>query len=363
MLKKLRDYFFYCGIEKEAYNGIKKDAYVSNFEAWKTLHFLLAAIFAGLYAVSWFDALAAPNQALYLAGLLYSAAAILLFCRLKKDSLAGQLLIYLTMSLLFLFGGFLSKNSPNTGAINFIVLLLIVPMFMIDKPFFMAFELGAAGAIFLVWMHGVKPYDVWLHDLYNVVIYGVIGVFLNVIANSVRAREFVLARKIMQQRDTDEMTGIRNKAALTREINAYLADKANIKGAFFILDVDRFKSINDTYGHDAGDRVIVQLGKYLDTRFHHRYEIAGRFGGDEFIVFVMHNNDPDAARQTAAKLAEGVAQSVTLPDRAKKVSVSVGIALYRGQEKNYSELLKKADIALYQAKADPDVRYRVYGEE
>lgn len=359
-MRTIRNYFFYCGIEKDQYNQIKKDAYVSNFQVWKILHFLMAAIFGFLYAASLFDSVMAANSIFYLVGFLYSGLAIFLFFKLKKDSLMGQLLIYLSMSLLFLLGGFLSQNRPDTNATAFIAFLPVMPMFMIDKPFFMTIELSAASAVFLVWMRGIKPYGVWQLDLYNVVTYTVIGSFLNIIANSIRIREFVLARKINIQNNTDELTGIRNKGSLTREINAFLADQFNDKGVLFILDVDRFKSINDTYGHDVGDHVIIQLGHFLDGRFTQQKEIVGRFGGDEFIVFIKDTDDPDAVRQIAGDIVSGVSESVTLPSKGQKVSISIGIAMFHGQEKNYSELFKKADTALYKAKADPQNRYYVY---
>lgn len=359
MLRTIRNYYFYSGIEKDAYNDIKKDAYVSNFEVWKILHFLMAAAFGVMCVISLFNTLVKPNRPLYLAGFLYSVFAIYLFFKLKKDSLVGQLLIYLSMSFLFLIGGFISQNSPTNNAVTFIVFLLVMPMFMIDKPFFMTIELCAAAAVFLIWMHGVKPYDVWRLDLYDVTSYTIIGCFLNVIANSIRIREFVLTRKIKIQKDTDEMTGLKNKGSLTREINAFLTG-GNDKGIMFILDVDRFKSINDTYGHDVGDHVIIQLGRLLEGRFIHAHEIAGRFGGDEFIVFIKDIDDPDTAREIASDIVANVSKSVTLPDKAKTVNISIGIALYHGHEKNYSELFKKADTALYQAKADPQNRYYIY---
>ena len=354
------NYYFYCGIEKDAYNEIKKDAYVSNFVVWKILHFLMAAAFGFMYVTSLFSNFAEANRLFYLVGFLNSAIAIYLFFKLRKDSLIGQLLIYLSMSLLFLFGGFVSQNKPDSNAVTFIVFLLVTPMFMIDKPFFMTIELNAASAIFLIWMRGIKPYDVWRLDLYNLITYAVIGSFLNVIANAIRIREFVLTRKINIQKDTDEMTGLKNKGSLTREINAFLAGNGNDKGMMLILDVDRFKSINDTYGHDVGNQVIVQLVHFLAAKFTHAHEITGRFGGDEFIVFIKDTNDPDTARRIASDIVTGVSKTVALPNKAQTVSISIGISMYHGHGKNYSELFKKADTALYQAKADSQNRYYIF---
>ena len=170
VLQIVRNYFFYCGIEKDEYNAVKKDAYVSNFEVWRVLHFLMAAVFGALFISSLRYDLMKANTWLYLSAFVYSLLVIYLFFVLKKDSIIAQFLIYLSMSLLFLFGCVLSLKRPEIPAVAFIAFLLITPMIMIDKPFFMAIELSAASAVFLLWTHGVKPHDVWVIDLGNVII-------------------------------------------------------------------------------------------------------------------------------------------------------------------------------------------------
>ena len=355
----MRNYYCYCGIEKEEYNAIKKEAYISNFVVWHVLHFLLAFVFAGLFIASLFNSLMKVNMWIYLAACIYSSFAYGFFYILKKDSIAAQLLIYLTISLLFLFACFIARNNPHGQATAFIVFLLVTPMFMIDKPYFMSIELVAASIVYLLWMRGIKDIEIWSSDLVNVITYTIVGIFLNIIANSLRIREFVLTRKINIQKDTDGMTGLMNKDALTRNINDYLVDETNNKGLLFVIDVDKFKSINDSYGHDIGDSVIKQLGDFLREKFVAN-EIVGRFGGDEFIVFIKSDDDRVAACEIADALVKGVSDRVSLPDKDKKVVISIGIAIYKGREKNYSELFKKADIALYDAKEDAEKRFYIY---
>lgn len=356
VLRTVRNYFCYCGIDKDEYNALKKDAYVSNFEVWRILHLLMAAVFAFLYISSLFNELMNPNNIFYLLGLIYSAIAVFYFFTAKKDSLLAQFIIYLSISVLFLFACLIAQNKPDMPAITFIAFLLITPMFMIDKPFFMTIELCVASAVFLIWMHGIKPREIWEFDLINVCIFTVIGIFLHIIANSIRIKEFVLTKKINIQKDTDDLTGLKNKGAMTREINEYLADVTTDKGFMLLLDVDKFKDINDSYGHDTGDRVIEQIGGFLKEHFTGD-EIVGRFGGDEFIVFIKGTNDQKIAEKVAADIISGVAENVVIPNANLKISASIGIGAYRGVEKNYSQILKKADIALYCAKDDPENRY------
>ena len=358
-LKTLRNYFFYCGIDREEYQAIKTEAYVSNFIIWRSLHFLMGATLLALYIVSLFSDILKQNSLLYLIGAIYSVAVIILFFILKKDSIIAQFIIYISISLLFILGGFISLHQPGVPATTFIVFLLISPLFMIDKPFFMAIELSMVSAIFLIYMHSIKPDIIWKIDLVNVVTFTVVGIFFNVIANSIRIKEFILTRKIKIQKDTDELTGLKNKGALTRAINNFLKDETKNKGIMFMLDIDRFKMINDTYGHDIGDDVINQLGAFLVSIFVNN-EIVGRFGGDEFIVFIKDTDDLDAARKKAAEIVAGAAEKIHLPVENEKVSVSIGVAIYQGIENNYSELFKKADIAMYEAKANQNIRFSVF---
>lgn len=359
ILRLIRNYLCYCGIEKDEYNAVKKDAYISNFKTWRILHCLMTAVFASLFVNSLLNSLLAQNRTFYLIALIYSAVITVVFFIFKADSFVAQLLIYLSISMLFLFSILVTANKPVYPATMFIVMLIITPMFMIDKPFFMGITLSAAAAVFLVWMHGVKSFNVWQIDLTNTLIFLVVGFFLHIIANSIRIKEFVLRRKINIQKDTDDLTGLKNKGALTSAINEFLADKSKDKGILFLLDIDRFKSINDTYGHDVGDSVIRQMGAFASEYFQNG-EIVGRFGGDEFIFFVKDTDDAALACKIADDIVAGAHAKIELPDKEQKISVSIGIALYHGLEQNYSEIFKKADVALYELKSKRTDQYKIY---
>ena len=359
LFKKIKNYFFYCGIEKEEFFALKKECYVSNFQVWKKLHILMATVFTILFVYSLLGDLLKSNMLFYMIAMIYSFIATGLFFILKKDSTIGQLFIYLSISLLFLFGCFITKNNPENPATTFIVLLLITPMFMLDKPYYMTCELIIASVSYLIWMYYVKPYDIWQTDLVNIIIYTIIGILIHIIANSIRIKEFVLTRKINIQKDLDDLTGLKNKSALTKEINEYLRNNSKDKGIMLLIDIDNIKSINDSYGHDVGDNVIVQLGSYLNNTFTHG-EIFGRFCGDEFLVFIQDNTSSEYAGSIANVIISDVLKQIVLPNKEQKVNISIGIAIYYGVEKDYSELLKKANIALYKANDDNSKNYYIY---
>ena len=358
ILRKLKNYLFYCGIEKEEYNAVKKNAYVSNFEVWRILHIVMDLVFGFLFVYSLINGLFETNKYFYLGVFLYSLVATGLCFVLKKDSIISQFLIYLSIIVLLLFSCFVSSNKPTIPSTTFMVILIITPLFMIDKPYYMIFVIILSAIIFVIWMYYVKDPDVWKMDLANACIFTAIAIVVHVIANSIRIKEFVLIRKINIQKDIDEMTGLKNKGALSREINEYLNDSSKDKALMFILDINYFKSINDTYGHDVGDIAINQLGGYLASKFS-KNEVVGRFGGDEFIIFIKDSDDIEFAKKVSLEMANEVKETIKLPDTSYEFSISVGVGVYHGKEKNYSELLKKADVALYKVKAKRELVFSI----
>ena len=360
-LKTIRNYICYCGIEKEEFKAVKKDAYAANFEMWRILHIIMDVVFGLLFIFTICSDFARDNEYFYLGAFIYSTIATVFFFVLKKKSIIGQLIIYLSISVLFLFGCFITQNKPTAPAITFIALLLIAPLFMIDKPYFMSLELIVASTAFLIWMYFVKERLIWEADLMNTIIFTLVGIMIHIIVNSIRIKEFVLIRQINKQKDTDELTGLKNKAALTDRINKFFIKGHNGKGLLFVLDVDYFKSINDTYGHDIGDIVLKELGQYLKQKFVNK-EIVGRFGGDEFIIFLKNTDDIALADKLANEIINETKELIKLPTDEVKFSISIGIAAYQGKENNYSELFKKADIALYKTKANRKIHYSIYKE-
>ena len=359
ILRILKNYLCYCGINREEYNKIKKDAYVSNFRTWRILHCLMSVVFATLFISSLFDDLLSANTYFYLSFMLYSIISAVVFFFMNEKSLIAQFWIYLSISLLLLIGCFLTLTNVDHPSITFIVMLIITPLFMVDKPFYMGIVLVIASVIYLVWMYGVKDPLIWKMDLVNVITFSFSGFLIHILLNSIRIKEFVLARKLTIQKDIDDLTGLKNKGALTREINEYLQDVKKNKGILFILDIDNFKNINDTYGHDVGDDVIGQVGKVLNDSGN-KCEIVGRFGGDEFIFFKKESDQIGLAKQIAEDIILKVSQQITLPDKDSSICASIGIAIYHGKEKNYSELFKKADIALYDLKSNRAEHYKIF---
>lgn len=147
----------------------------------------------------------------------------------------------------------------------------------------------------------------------------------------------------------DQMTGLLNRAAFLAHTSNRLDGKAAKNVAVLMLDIDHFKSINDQYGHAAGDRVLIAFAEILKNNIR-KGDAAGRLGGEEFAMFLDGCSSSEAQEVASRINAVFAATPVSLDDgRAVKATVSVGLAM-SALPSEISRLLAQADEALYEAK-------------
>lgn len=154
---------------------------------------------------------------------------------------------------------------------------------------------------------------------------------------------------IKEQAETDALTGLLNRRAiinfLEHEMNNQF-DEADVFSLAFI-DCDNFKEINDKYGHETGDQCLINLSNALAKNLP-KNSIIGRYGGDEFIVLLPKSNQFQSLN-SFNKLKNKI-QPVFSGENLINFTISVGIATRSVNTKNYKEILKQADKALYQSK-------------
>jgi c-di-GMP-specific phosphodiesterase len=155
----------------------------------------------------------------------------------------------------------------------------------------------------------------------------------------------------------DPLTGLPNKARFEQDMADRLP-KESRSTAFFFVDLDRFRDINEVHGHSAGDLLLIEAANRLRSFLLHG-ETAYRFSGDEFLV-VLPNTDVPAASRRAQQLLETFAGRIVISGGALVPSVSIGISLFPDDGENAETLLKRAGAALSQVKTDGRGSYRFF---
>ncbi|MEV4171074.1 EAL domain-containing protein [Nonomuraea sp. NPDC049709] len=148
----------------------------------------------------------------------------------------------------------------------------------------------------------------------------------------------------------DELTGLPNRKMLIVSTEEALAEvRQDERVGLFLLDLDRFKEVNDTMGHPVGDRLLQMVAHRL-THSVRPGDVVARLGGDEFAVLLPSIRDAHAAREVAARLRAALTEPVRLEGMTFDLDASVGIALYPDHAPDFELLLQRADVAMYLAK-------------
>lgn len=181
-----------------------------------------------------------------------------------------------------------------------------------------------------------------------------------------RAIRYAMERKRVEQRMTtlacrDAMTGLWNRAAFNDRLRHALnrAKRSKEAVALLFVDLDEFKPINDTFGHDAGDLVIRDTAARIQDAVR-EYDVVARLGGDEFAVLITQVDDPTTPSIVAQRILENVTGRIPIGNASVAVTASVGIACSPEAGETPEQLVKSADFAMYAAKRGGRNMYRSF---
>lgn len=174
--------------------------------------------------------------------------------------------------------------------------------------------------------------------------------------------------KLYQQAHYDSLTGLPNRLVLNDRLAQEFArtKRDGTQLAVFFIDLDRFKNINDSLGHTAGDELLTQVSQIL-SRSVRATDLVVRNGGDEFIIVIsdLHENENPTIliRAVAEKILASLKQTLTVAGHQVTFTASIGIALFPQDADNARDLLKNADAAMYHAKNEGRANFRFYSPE
>ncbi|MAT65307.1 MAG: hypothetical protein CMN57_06655 [Gammaproteobacteria bacterium] len=179
---------------------------------------------------------------------------------------------------------------------------------------------------------------------------------LELLSSAAHLAGIAIERKQVEERlfelaNYDKLTGLANRSAFTSALNHALqhARRQQARVGIFFLDLDNFKLINDTLGHDVGDRLLQDVARRLDENVRSDDQLA-RLGGDEFTVLLSDADDFQRVGELAERLLEVLALPYQLAGQETAVTASIGISLYPDDAEDAATLLKNADIAMYRSK-------------
>ena len=173
-----------------------------------------------------------------------------------------------------------------------------------------------------------------------------------------------LNRKLEHQVQHDLLTQLPNRVLFDDRLRyaIFRADRNKEKVALLFVDLDYFKQINDSFGHEAGDHVLLQVAKRLEACVRGEDTVA-RFAGDEFILLLSGLNFMIDVNVVAAKIAVEITKSIAYKSFSLNISASIGVAVYPDDATTGEMLLKAADVAMYHAKNRGRNRYQFYSSE
>ncbi|UPG92632.1 putative bifunctional diguanylate cyclase/phosphodiesterase [Luteibacter aegosomatissinici] len=214
-----------------------------------------------------------------------------------------------------------------------------------------------------------KAGELELAELIAVVV--VVGVFVVVMQRRMKAQSQEVERRIVAEREArvlalqDPLTGLANRRRFDEAVATAVAappGSARVH-AVFMLDLNRFKLINDVYGHPIGDQVLTIVAGRIKGCVRRHADVVARLGGDEFAIVANHLFGPEEATSIALRIIESLKQPVRVGDNEHSVGVGIGVAFYPQDAQAESELVRRADIALYRAKSERGSAVKFFLEE
>lgn len=176
----------------------------------------------------------------------------------------------------------------------------------------------------------------------------------------------VTGRKLAERRITmlahhDPMTGLLNRTKFTEQLNSCVArlERYGTPFSVMFLDLDQFKSVNDSRGHMAGDKLLVQVARRIGELVRDT-DMAARLGGDEFAIILPNDGDVDGLARLAGRLIDEIKEPYAIDGDQLTIGVSIGIAMAPVNGTRPDQILRNADLALYRAKADGRSLYRFF---
>ena len=257
-----------------------------------------------------------------------------------------------------LFVAYFESGSERTEPVFvFLVMLLVIPPFITETPWKLILLILLTAFLAAMICHAVETRELFARNMLRLVPVTFLSCVVTCHVDYARIRTQQMNAYSKKTAEHDPLTGILNRGG------GYLLIGDNIKnrisGTFLIIDVDDFKYVNDTYGHERGDEVLKEVARILKSSFKSS-DIVMRMGGDEFIVYAIGMVDRHVVTYRLEKLVATVNEVPAGQDSTEHISVSIGGVINDGSYPTYESLYRVADQYLYATKSKGKNGFELY---
>ena len=285
MFKKILKFLLTGNVSNEDYKIAKDDMYYNNLMMLR----VLSAIANAIFIVCIIFGFTVPNMyskmGIYIAGLVFSSAILLSAIFIKNRKLHTICMCLLDVMLLGIGLSITLLSAPEQLTVTLIPVALLVPLFFDVKPYVFSSIVLIADLIYIVSAPFIKPADILVLDIVDVLVFSLAGIVIGTIITKVKIERYVYGEKIRKIALKDGLTECFNRKAYSYDIKEFTSKYAD-DFIYVSLDVNGLKVINDSMGHEAGDELILGASKCM-IQVLGRYGKVYRIGGDEFAVIMQ----------------------------------------------------------------------------
>ena len=356
-MKEKLQFWNQYGFELDVFDKYRDSVTRSNKVAIKVLSVLV--IFVTLVIMVFGFVTKQPEEGAIFCFLTLSAGAYGVFVTFREERTREKILtagyfLCIAVYALSIYGAYTYKSDAF-----WVGTLVAVACYFFDYAWRVgSLQIASYIVMMLVWNYsGVKMDSIRI--VYSV-LYLMISLVTFYALNRARVKLIAGQQRSQYQADTDLLTGLTMRTAAQKQIEEHL--KTDTHGVMMLLDLDRFKSVNDRLGHQMGDTVLIDVATDLKRMFRNS-DVLSRLGGDEFVVYMNSVPEKEWAMERAAQVVRTVRRWVGNGTTNIQISASIGIVMTDMVERNYDELYRAADIAMYAAKSQGGNRALFYSPE
>lgn len=355
----MRDFRYY-GVKREEYDSCKEIRDISNSKNVITVALITGVMELVVSIVSQFVKVVEKYQEVYL---IFGCITLIFVLISRHKKLNPTIMVYMIIALSMIFAMTISVPSETEKAILFPVSIILLPVLFVEHAVRMGFFLIIVTTMFCFTVFHVKVPDVAQMDMYNSIMFCVISlitqyfvnrkVIVGMVSQAKNERLLIAYEKIQKELElkaqTDQMTGLYNRTVFTDMAANFFTEcrTEGDTGYLVMMDLDKFKRINDTYGHQAGDDVIIKVAEIIKSNLS-EHEYGARLGGDEYMLALAQRFHAVPVQ----KVMENVLESIN--------KIRIGDGIYAGSsigiveihsDAEFDDMYRIADEALYKAKA------------